>query len=106
MVATLRVALEQHTIALPINSRNVLSGDLRSEVGEDGEELSKDKTNEELSVYIEADAAQVELGNMVAKRTQSGSYVYDVDVYKRQPIVPVFSSARHCRSISCTCVNR
>lgn len=78
LVSALRVALEQHTIALPINSRNVLSGDLRSEVGEDGEELSKDKTNEELSVYIEADAAQVELGNMVAKRTQSGSYVYDV----------------------------
>lgn len=78
LVTCMRVALEQRTIALPISSRVVLSGELDNGVGDEGEELSKQKTKEEMAIYIEADATQVEMGNVVARRTEGGTFVYDV----------------------------
>lgn len=33
--------------------------------------------NDELAVYIEADALQFEMGNIVQRVTQSGTYTYD-----------------------------
>ena len=78
LASAMRVALERQTISFPISSRSVLSGELRDAIGDDGEELSKEKTKEELAIYIEADATQVEMGNIVSRRSQSGVITYDV----------------------------
>lgn len=65
LVTCLRVALEQKTLCLPLESRSI-----------DDDDFSSMKM-EEKAIYIEADALQVELGNIVAKSTGAGNVVYD-----------------------------
>ena len=45
---------------------------------EDTEETTKTLTKEEKAVFVEADAMQIEMGNIIAKPTGSGAIVYDV----------------------------
>lgn len=79
MVSAITVALEQGSIELPVNSRHVLGNKvvLRDDEDEDGQQ-TKALTAEEKAIFIEADALQIEMGNVVAKATQSGAVVYDV----------------------------
>ena len=65
----LRVALEQRTIELPAQSRV-----MAAEEAESGQKLSM----YEKAVFLEADALQFEMGNIVSKVTGSGSVIYDV----------------------------
>lgn len=67
----LRVALEKQNIELP-NSYRVIK-DQQAEVDE-----SKRLSKEELANYLEADALQIEMGNVVAKTGASGNVLYDV----------------------------
>lgn len=67
----LRVALEKGNIELPNNYRTVK--DKQTEV-EEGKRLSK----EELANYLEADALQIEMSNIVARPGASGNFLYDV----------------------------
>ena len=68
----LRVALEKRTIELPIQERTMRSR--QQEI----DDSSKRLTPEELAVYLEADALQFEMGNIVEKTSSSGNKTYDV----------------------------
>ena len=65
----LRVALEKQTIELPSSSRIIK---------EKLNELNKTMDKEEFANFIEADALQIEMGNIVAKTGASGNVLYDV----------------------------
>ena len=67
----LRVALEKQTIELP-NSSRIIKDKLMSM------EESKRMSREEFANFIEADALQIEMGNVVAKMGTSGNVIYDV----------------------------
>jgi len=67
----LRVALEKQNIELPNSYR--LIKDQQAELEE-----SKRMSKEELANYLEADALQIEMGNVVAKTGVSGNVLYDV----------------------------
>ena len=67
----LRVALEKQTIELPNSSRIVKES--QSNTTSD-----KRMTKEEFANFIEADALQIEMGNVVAKVGASGNVLYDV----------------------------
>ena len=65
----LRVVLEKQTIELPSSSRIIK---------EKLNELDKKMDKEEFANFIEADALQIEMGNIVAKTGASGNVLYDV----------------------------
>lgn len=67
----LRVALEQHSIEIPASSRIIK--DQQSDVSED-----KRMSKKEFANFIEADALQMEMGNVVAKPGANGNFLYDV----------------------------
>ena len=67
----LRVALEKQTIELP-NASRIIKDKLMSM------EESKRMSKEEFANFIEADALQIEMGNVVAKTGTSGNVIYDV----------------------------
>lgn len=80
MATSLRVALEQRKLELPVSSRNIVNGKMAvSPVDEDGEDQTpmRSLSIHEQSVFVEADALQFEMGNVVAIKTQSGNYIYD-----------------------------
>lgn len=67
----LRVALEKQTLELP-NSFRVIK-DRQAELEE-----NKRMSREELANFLEADALQIEMGNIVGKVGASGNVLYDV----------------------------
>ena len=70
LVTAMRVSLEQGTLSIPIDSREV-----------DADSFSKTSPlrKEEMAIYIETDALQVEMGNIVMKASgTSGNVLYDV----------------------------
>lgn len=67
----LRVALEKQSIELPLSYRVVKEKQANAEIG-------KRMSKEELANYIETDALQIEMGNVVAKTGASGNVLYDV----------------------------
>lgn len=67
----LKVALEKKQIEIPASSRIIR--DQMLEVEE-----SKRMSKEEFANYIEADALQVEMGNIVARPGANGNFLYDV----------------------------
>lgn len=69
MATRLRVALEKRQLQLPVNNRTIVS--------KRQEENKTDMSPEDLAVFLEADALQFELANIVNKITPSGNYVYD-----------------------------
>ena len=70
VAANLRVAFEKGTLELPKNSR-VIQAQLAN--AEDSHKVSM----EELAIFHETDALQFELGNVVAKVSASGNYLFD-----------------------------
>lgn len=70
IATNLRVMLEKRTLELPVNSRVI---QVRKTDAENQTAISM----EELSIFIETDALQFEMGNIVAKVSQSGNYIYD-----------------------------
>lgn len=69
LASCLRVAIEQRTIALPIGSHDAGAAD--------GDDSRRKLTMEEKAIYIEADALQVEMGNIILKTSGAGNYTYD-----------------------------
>ena len=67
----LRVALEKHTIELPIPHRALLM--LEAEAGED----AKRTTEAEKAIFYETDALQMEMCNIVQTISRSGNVLYD-----------------------------
>lgn len=72
MYTNLRVALEKRTLDLPIQER-VMRG-LQLEVEDESKRLSA----EEMAIFLETDALQFEMGNIVEKTSASGNKTYDV----------------------------
>lgn len=68
----LRVALEKHRIELPIQERTMRAKQQEIE----NEELRLSR--EEMAIFLEADALQFEMGNIVEKTSTSGNKTYDV----------------------------
>ena len=66
----LRVALEKQTIEIPMSSRIMKE----RQTAENAKKISK----EEFANYLEADALQIEMGNVVAKTGSGGNVLYDV----------------------------
>lgn len=78
MVSALTIALEQESLELPISSHFILGNKIVKQDDESEEtEMLKSLTMEEKAIYIETDALQVELGNIVGRHTAAGSVVYD-----------------------------
>ena len=69
LVTALRVALEQKTLTIPVDSRSI---------DEDDEDKRNVLKPYEKAIYIEADALQVEMGNLVMRTSSStGNITYD-----------------------------
>jgi len=89
LFSAVRVALEQKSLQLPVSSKMIFNGKLMDEDDDDSMKnvltllskkgKGKDRTLSSLekAIYIEADALQVEMGNIVSKMTGSGTYVYE-----------------------------
>lgn len=77
MVSATTIALEQQSQELPISSRFILDNRIAMD-DDDVDETIKRLTQQEKAIFIEADALQIEMGNIVAKETGSGAIVYDV----------------------------
>lgn len=60
-----------------MSSRAIQEGRLAPEEGEDEEKDAKPLTMQEKAVYLETDALQIELGNVVMKTSASGTVLYD-----------------------------
>ena len=75
MVNITTVALEQRSLELPVSSRYILDNKITVD---DDDEGDKKLTMQEKAVFVEADALQIEMGNIVSKETGAGSIIYDV----------------------------
>ena len=75
IVTTLTVAFERGSIELPIASRLIVGGLIRID---DDDQTERKLTTQEKAIFIEADALQIEMGNVVLRRTANGNAVYDV----------------------------
>ena len=78
LVSTLRVALEQKTVAFPVPSTDIDDVMVSEEDDDEGDKIVK-LSMEESAIYLEADALQVELGSIVSKSTMAGNVVYDTE---------------------------
>lgn len=68
----LRVAFEKETIELPVQERTMRAK--QQDITDESKRLSQ----EEMSIFLEADALQFEMGNIVEKTGASGNKTYDV----------------------------
>lgn len=82
MVSATTIALEQHSLEIPVRSKNIVDDKIVISTKEDDDKVvteeTKHLTMHEKAIYLEADALQIEMGNIVAKETSSGAIVYDV----------------------------
>ena len=69
MYSNMRVALEKKSLELPIQSRTIQMGDLAN---------GTTRTEQEMAVFVDSDALQFEMGNIVGKIGASGKVLYDV----------------------------
>ena len=76
MVGFLTIALEQESIRLPLNSRYIVGGRIASR-DDDADGEHKKLTKQEQAIFIEADALQIEMGNIVGRQGANGSVLYD-----------------------------
>lgn len=76
MVSALTIALEQESIELPITSRRIIGGKIADADGE-AEGGSRNLTKEEIAIFVEADALQIELGQIVGKLGANGAMLFD-----------------------------
>lgn len=76
LVSATTIALEQNTLELPIQSRLIVNNKIVWS-DEDDESTTKKLTQAEKAIFQEADAMQIEMGNIVGKATAAGTVVYD-----------------------------
>ena len=83
LVTVTTVNLEQRKIELPVSSRKLVEDRLIEEDDEGRTIKSRTLTKEEKAIFLEADALQVELGQIVAKETVAGNVIYDTAKYNQ-----------------------
>lgn len=76
IVTTLTISLERGSLELPIASRLIIGNTIRFD--NDDDNGSHKQSQQEKAIFIETDALQIEMGNVVSKSTPSGSVIYDV----------------------------
>jgi hypothetical protein len=76
MVNATTIALEQESIQLPINSRYIINNKIAERDG-DAEGSGKKLTVAEKAIFLEADALQIEMGNIVGRQGANGNVLYD-----------------------------
>lgn len=76
MVGETTVALEQESVQFPVNSRYIIDGRI-SDWEDDGEKGGRKLTKEEYAIFLEADALQIEMGNIVGRQGANGNVLYD-----------------------------
>lgn len=69
------VALEQESLQLPVQSRYIVNNKVSFCDGEEEEDKRK-LTVAEKSIFIEADALQIEMGNIVGRQGANGNVIY------------------------------
>jgi len=72
MYSNMRVAFEKRTIELPIQERIIRQK--QQTIEDEKDRLSR----EEMAIFLEADALQYEMGNIIEKTSASGNKTYDV----------------------------
>lgn len=87
LVTQTTVNFERELIQIPVNSRYVLGNTIvdptkDNGTDDDADDKGKSKpgrvlTTQEKSIFVETDALQIEMGNVVSKTTAAGSVVYD-----------------------------
>lgn len=75
MVNATTIALEQESLQLPINSRYII-GNKIADI-DDGDTIKKNLTMQEKAIFVEADALQIEMGNIVGKQGANGNVIFD-----------------------------
>lgn len=76
MVSATTIALEQESLQIPINSRYILDGKIAMR-DDDADGEHKRLTKQEIAVFIEADALQIEMGNIVGRQGANGNVLFD-----------------------------
>ena len=76
MVSATTIALEQESIQFPINSRYIVNNKIAERDG-DSEGAGKKLTTAERPIFIEADALQIEMGNIIGRQGANGNVLYD-----------------------------
>lgn len=76
MVSALTIALETESIALPINSRFIVNNKI-ADWDDSDENVGRKLTMQEKAIFVEADALQIELGNIVGRQGANGNVVYE-----------------------------
>ena len=77
MVSTLTIALEQESIELPVNSRYIIDNKIADLDDDDNDTQVKKLTKMERAVFFEADALQIEMGNIVGRQGANGNVLFD-----------------------------
>ena len=77
MVNATTIALEQESIQMPINSRYIVNNKV-ADRDDDSDNSGKMLTIAERAVYVEADALQIEMGNIIGRQGANGNVLYDV----------------------------
>ena len=76
MVNYTTIALEQESIQLPINSRYIVNNKI-ADWDDDDENVGKKLTMSERAIFIEADALQIEMGNIIGRQGSNGNVIFD-----------------------------
>lgn len=78
MVSALTIALERQTIELPVSSKRIIGKSLSMIMDENDQDTdSKKLTDKEIAIFVETDALQIELGQIVGRPGANGSIIYD-----------------------------
>ena len=77
MVSALTIALETQSIELPINSRYIIGNKIADRDDSDDNNTTKTLTMQEKAIFVEADALQIEMGNIVGRQGANGNVLYD-----------------------------
>lgn len=77
MVNCLTIALTQQSIELPINSRYIINNKIADRDGESNDS-GKKLTMPEKAIFVEADALQIEMGNIIGRQGANGNVLFDV----------------------------
>ena len=76
MVNSTVIALEQESLQLPIQSRYIVNNKIAERDG-DAEGAGRKLTLAEKAIYVEADALQIEMGNIIGRQGANGNVIYE-----------------------------
>ena len=76
MVTATTIALEQQSIQFPISSRYIINNKIAERDGE-SEGAGKKLTVAEKAIFVEADALQIEMGNIIGRQGANGNVIFE-----------------------------